>query len=610
MKNFFKLTAIAALVLLVFPKAGFAQSAQNFKFEKFDGDYYLQKEADNSSSMIVNETMVADFPSTDQNHGILRAIPQKYDGHSVRITNLSVKNERGAQYPYTKQAQNDNLVLKIGDPQLFAHGPTTYKISYTLKDVIKFFPDHDEFFWDINGDQWPQTFDNVTARIHVPASLSAALQDRRLCYEGAAGSTSQNCSINTTTSNQETLVTLSAANVGADQTLSVVMAFKPGTFVKSPQLIKKERSQKIETIAAGIISIAVPLLVLIFMFRRWRQFGNDPKGRGVIIPEYEPPKGMNVLYSDFLLKQKLRPIAITALLIDAAVRGNITIYEIPKHGVFSSKDYELELKGIPAQVTPEAQHMLQTIFGNYQTGTRIKLSDFKKDRSKQMLMYANIQQMGKNLAKTLYEKGYFQKDPKKVRQGYLAWAGALFVVAWGAVFASIALQQILLSGVFFALILSAVIIAIFAFIMPARTDEGVQIHDDLLGLRDYIKMAEADRLKFLQSPDGAEKIADKNAFDPKTNEAKVKLFEKLLPYAMLFGMEKDRGKQFEGLYTNPPGWYQGDWNTFSTAYLIGSLSDFNSYSATSFVAPSSSSGSGFSGGGAGGGGGGGGGGGW
>jgi uncharacterized membrane protein len=100
-------------------------------------------------------------------------------------------------------------------------------------------------------------------------------------------------------------------------------------------------------------------------------------------------------------------------------------------------------------------------------------------------------------------------------------------------------------------------------------------------------------------------------FDPKTSEAKVKLFEKLLPYAMLFGLEKDWAKQFESIYVSAPDWYQGgNWSAFNTGYLVGSLSDFNDFASTNFASPSSSSGSGFSGGGAGGGGGGGGGGGW
>jgi uncharacterized membrane protein len=91
----------------------------------------------------------------------------------------------------------------------------------------------------------------------------------------------------------------------------------------------------------------------------------------------------------------------------------------------------------------------------------------------------------------------------------------------------------------------------------------------------------------------------------------VELFEKLLPYAMVLGVEEAWAKQFENIYKTPPDWYQGNWSAFSAVYLTTSLnSGVQSAVNTAFSSPSSSSGSGFSGGGSGGGGGGGGGGGW
>jgi uncharacterized membrane protein len=91
----------------------------------------------------------------------------------------------------------------------------------------------------------------------------------------------------------------------------------------------------------------------------------------------------------------------------------------------------------------------------------------------------------------------------------------------------------------------------------------------------------------------------------------IKLFEDLLPYAILFGLEKEWAKQFKDLYVQPPSWYNGTSGTFNSIYLANSLSSFNNVNAAAFTAPSSSDSSGFGGGGfSGGGGGGGGGGGW
>jgi uncharacterized membrane protein len=125
-----------------------------------------------------------------------------------------------------------------------------------------------------------------------------------------------------------------------------------------------------------------------------------------------------------------------------------------------------------------------------------------------------------------------------------------------------------------------------------------------------MEMAEAERIRYLQGPEGAEKIP--TGLDTEDPKEKLKLFEKLLPYAMLFGIEKKWAKQFEGLYTQPPEWFHGNnLNSFSTGYLIGSLGSIKSASSAVFTSPQSSGSSGFGGGGfSGGGGGGGGGGGW
>src|SRR5205085_68859 len=122
----------------------------------------------------------------------------------------------------------------------------------------------------------------------------------------------------------ESLITASAASVGANQTLSVVLGFQPGTFTLSQTALKDQRKQKTEIIGAITLAAVPPIFAFFFMFSRWRAFGNDPKGRGVIIPEYEPPKGFDVISSDFLLKQKLRNIAVSATLIEQAVKGNLT----------------------------------------------------------------------------------------------------------------------------------------------------------------------------------------------------------------------------------------------------------------------------------------------
>jgi uncharacterized membrane protein len=605
--------AVIFCAVLFFSATVSAQNVQNFKIENFDANYYLDKDSENASTLKVEETIVADFPNINQNHGILRAIPARYQDHTVSLKVASVIDESGKTYKYTTYEQNDNLILKIGDPDRYVQGRVVYKINYDLKDVVSFYDDHDEFYWDINGDQWMQDFGSVTTTIHIPKNLGSALQERQLCYAGYFASTQQNCSITKVDSGNEFVVSAKADDVRARQTLSVVLGFNKGTFDLSSTVKNEKTKQKTEIIAGIVLGLIPPIFAFIFMVRRWRQFGNDPKGRGVIVPEYEPPKGFNPLTSDFMLKQALRSNAISATVIDMAVKGYITIIEIPKKVIFGKKDYQLKLDRALDESAPEVvTKALKIIFDSeLAEGSSVKISDFRKSTSKQQAVYKSMKSLEDSLAADLTVSGYFKKNPKKVRDGYMLWGIFLIFSAFALAWIVSAVGFMPLFGLVFGVGIAGAVVFLFAFIMPARTESGVAAHDALLGLKDYIKLAEADRLKFLQSPEGAEKIAEKGAFDPKTPEAKIKLFEKLLPYAMLFGLEKGWAKQFNDIYTNPPSWYQGgNWSAFNAGYLVGSLSDFNTATGTSFAAPSSSSGSGFSGGGAGGGGGGGGGGGW
>lgn len=584
----------------------------DFTIPNFSADYYLSRDMAKTSSLDVVEKIDAQFPDYDQNHGILRAIPRSYQGHTVSLKVNSVKNGSGSLLNYTIYNQNDNLVLKIGNPDQYVQGRQTYVVSYSMRNVANILADHEELYWDVNGDQWAQPMGAVNAKIHIPSGLLSQLQDRQTCYAGFYGvNSSDTCSISRESTSTETVISATASNLQPNQTLTFVLGFNRGAFVLGPEIAHEKLVRKIKIIAAVTVITLLPLIAFMFMFSRWRRFGNDPRGRGVIVPQYAPPKGFNVLSSDFVLSQKMGPKTFSAAIIELAVNRYVTIYETKHKKALrrDTTDYELELIKDPAGLPSELKQVSDMVFTTGSAGERVKLADIKKSTTRSVELYEQMRKLEDSLASSLHVLGYFVKNPKKIRNGYRAWAIAIFFLAFASIFAAFSISAWI--GALSAGLMSASLIVFgFSFVMPARTETGVQVHDDLLGLKDYIKLAEADRLKFLQSPQSAERVSDPAEFNPKTPSEKIKLFEKLLPYAMLFGLEKDWAKQFKDLYTQPPDWYNGNWTTFNAVYLASSLSGFGSYSSAVFSSPSSSSGSGFSGGGAGGGGGGGGGGGW
>ncbi|HZC66692.1 MAG TPA: DUF2207 domain-containing protein, partial [Candidatus Dormibacteraeota bacterium] len=106
--------------------------------------------------------------------------------------------------------------------------------------------------------------------------------------------------------------------------------------------------------------------------------------------------------------------------------------------------------------------------------------------------------------------------------------------------------------------------------------------EGILGFEDFLAHVESDRFnRMIKTP---------------------QMFEKFLPFAMALGVEKNWSKAFEGIMTEPPGWYRGGvyGPTFYPWVFANNLS-YMSTQASSVMAsaPRSSGGSGFGGGGGG-----------
>jgi uncharacterized membrane protein YgcG len=309
------------------------------------------------------------------------------------------------------------------------------------------------------------------------------------------------------------------------------------------------------------------------------------------VPQYTPPKDVSVLGANTVLKEGYESKASSAAIIDLAVRHYLKIYEIEGTGLFKKTDYEIELIKAPGDLRTDEQAVVAMLFSSVAAvGDRVSLSSLKTKLATQS------QQLGKDVEKQMADAGYFTKAPSKAKAPYYG-AGIAMLIAAFILFGMGTWLTFLAIG--FGL--AGLMLVIGAVAMPARTFKGVDLREYMKGLEEYIKLAEADRLKVLQAPRGdlTEKI------DVGDNRQLVKLYERLLPYAMLFGQEKEWAKVMAPLYDEQPDWYSGT-SAFNAAWFASSIGGFSTSAGSAFAPPSSSG----SGGGAGGGGGGGGGGGW
>lgn len=558
-------------------------SVNDFVIKDYKIDYTLGRDAEKRSTLTATETITAEFPQSNQNHGIERAIPKEYQGHSVGLRILSVKDERGNDWNYTTYDDDEFEVVRIGDKDEYVHGLKTFVITYEQRDVTRFFEDtkKDEFYWDTNGTDWNVPIEQLSVTLTLKDDLEPALTGDTACYQGRFGD-------DTTCELQQDgkIFMTSARGLREGENITIAVGFKPGTFTEYKRTL-------FETLFAWWVFLQIKLIVIsvivIFIastiyYRRSNRISEQKP----IVPEYIPPKDISVSTAAHLVGSGK---GFAAQLVDLAVRHYLKIYEVEKDmlfGIFGKrKDYEIEVVRDLDDLRDEEKEVVTDIFGRKPSvGERYAMSDLQNNTAASQRIEDNIGKTSKLVSgKYLLREKVPEKSKLFSRSAMVALIGAILLLSPPL------------------LVLAFILWALSAILKPL-TDKGLAAVRYIKGLQLYIKVAEEERLRMLQSPEGAAKAA----VDTADGKQLVTLYERVLPYAILFGQEKQWNKQLGKYYESTgqqPDWYTGaNMAAFSAASFSSALSSFSS-SAASSSSSGGSSGGGSSGGGGGGGGGGG-----
>lgn len=542
---------------------------------------YIELRADRSAKII--ENIIYDF-GTSERHGIFRDIPYRYKGlgganDDIPLSDFFVTID-GEPEPFEVSRGGGEVHLKIGDPDITISGAHEYSITYTAKEITGSFDYNDEVYWNATGNDWPVPILSAEALVVLPEAVSRQYIQQS-CYIGQFGST-ERCDLSPIVGvdlSGQQFMFKSPRPLSSGEGMTVALGF--------PKAIVKEKTTAdvvSNFVTANGIAI-LPLIIFVFMFRHWRRNGKDPKGRGVIIPQYDVPEKLSSLEIAGLMRQGVGANDISAGLIELAVLGYLKIEQIDEKilGIIPKKDYRfIERKQKDSALSLPESELLENLFLKSDKNTEglreVKLSDLKKE------FVSKIETIKKVVMESLVARGFYEKQPNKVIVPYIL-SGVGFLVLGGIMAASFE------NGVMLAAFaISGVIVFIFGLLMPKVTKEGALVKEKILGLKDYLQIAEKDRLKFHNAP-----------------QKRPEIFEKLLPFAMALHVEKAWAKEFEGIYTQNPSWYSGPaGHHFSAIAFTNDMHSFATATSTA-VNPHSSSGSGgggFSGGGGGGGGGG------
>jgi uncharacterized membrane protein YgcG len=336
------------------------------------------------------------------------------------------------------------------------------------------------------------------------------------------------------------------------------------------------------------------------MWRIWALRGKDP-ARLAISPQYEPPEGLTPAEAGTLFDNRPDMRDITAALVDLAVRGFLRIEEIEPSGFLGRLTGKTDYRLVPVRpseewsgLRPHEVALLVGVFGHGGgTPAPVEMADLAHR------FYKNLSSIRSGIFQELVRRGYYVRRPDIVMG---AWVGGGFVVGVLGVIGGLWLAQALVLSPLAAVIAgvgTALPIVGFGLFMPARTVKGARVLERVLGFEEFLERVESDRYRrMITSPE---------------------MFERFLPYAMAFGVERKWAGAFQDIYKEPPDWYRGHWGHggFHPVYFVHSMGQMSTAASSAMSSgPRSSGGSGFGGGGFGGGGfsgggfGGGGGGGW
>lgn len=623
-------TLIFVFVFLCTTPLTFAQEA--FTIEKFD----LEAEIEESGKLIITEKLYVHF--TEERRGIFRDIPEG----DIQLKVLAITNEKEENRPYQLEDFDLGTRIRIGDPDVYLIGNQIYHIRYEVLNAIRFFEDHDEIYWNVTGNNWPTRIQSGRATFNIPSFLTGKDIEAYTCFTGGFGETKSNCSADR---NSESVQFTISEPLFPFEGMSVAIKFPKGTFPKPARIsfetipsgawinqedklfcisdceaitppgkyefkisrigheseniiLELKEGEKIHRlinlkpkiwfILAKWLLRMLALLIVFEPIRRYYKKGRDPKGQGSIPTQYEAPDLLSPAEAGTLYDESADLRDISASIIDLAVRGFITIKVLPKAKgwIFKKDDYELIKNEVPKSVKTDRQSLdeIDTLLLNkiFDQKNRLKVSEMTYKLGK------SLPKIKGEIYQSLINKGYLPRNPETIRTYSVIRGAATFIAGFPITIA----ELILFGSVYMSSVIINGLLSLFLTkAMPRRTLKGVKALEHLKGFKDYLKIAEKDRLQF---------------------QEKEYLFYQLLPFAMTFGVVDKWSKAFKGILTSPPDWYVGSTAPyFDIGDFNQSISSFSTGINQAFASqPNSGGSSGFSGGFSGGGSGGGGGGSW
>ena len=616
MRRFLKVLLSLIVVLGVFLGTSAEVSAkEGFTIDK----HVVEMEVEEDGVIKVKETMAVTFQS--QLHGIYVNIPKKYR-MNWEINDTTVTKSYMFPVRHVKVLSNhksdiedyeNGVQIKIGDKHKYASTHEEYVFSYEIMTRELDLDGLEMLFMNIISNGWNTTTDRVEFLIKMPKPFDRS----KLLFDSPAGVTAE--------SKGPLTIVVSGNTISG----SYSEQLQPGEAITVQLLLEKGYYNFPDNNSYALTSLIVAAIIGIAMATVFFLFGKDDPVIETV--EFHAPAGVTSAEVGVIIDGVANDGDVISLILDWGRRGLIKIIDEEEKSLVLEKIQDLE---------PTAKGYEKTMFNKlFENGDSVEVDSLRDKFYK--TIHATEEQLDKYF--TTNKRRLFTTTSTTLQivgvlcsflpigimnfiMNYVYWydtALAMICVgvsAVGIIAATCILvyldtkryvhkwyvKALLIVG---ATILFAVpcvllifetfqagasvmyaigaiafnVLVVFGTMhMKKRTEYGNQLLGQVLGLRNFILVAEEDRLRAL---------VDENPY----------YFYDILPYAYALGLTDVWNDHFKNLTIEPCDWYYSP-NYISPYYMMNSLeSQMSMMERTMTSAPSESSGGGSIGGGGGGG---------
>lgn len=526
------LLVLLLLALGVYAPAALAQD-RSVEVTRRDGDITIQSNGD----VQVVETWQTRFIGGPFRFAF-RSIPldriTAIDGWGVS-ENEQAYQPAGGESPGTFKVEQVGTERKI----TWYFTPTsdatrTFALRYTLHGVVRIYQGGDQLFLKFIERARSYPIDAARVTLHLPGAFEPA-QIKAASYLDSSEERERPRVLDGRT------IEFSGGPFAPDHEWEVRAQFPHGVVTSAApawQPAFDQEQQHEAAIAArrplyNLAALAISTITLLGgalgLYLLWYKRGRDAPV-GEIAPYYAtPPEDVPPGVIGTLLDERADMKDITATLVDLARRGFVQIVEEQSGTWFESTDF-LFVRGPGDQsaLRSHEQRLLDRLFPAGM-GER-RLSSLKNS------FYSEIPQLKSDLYDETVRQGYFDKNPASTRNNYTALGvlALLLAVAVGVGLTLLLGQDtplIVLLGIVLGLL--AIGFLILSRSMSRKTAAGAAAAAKWRGFKRYLE--QLDRYT--------------------TVDTAKDQFDRYLPYAIAFGIERGWVKRFEAVNTPAPQWY-------------------------------------------------------